>query len=64
MKKPDFLHVTTDSWKLEVAGKILGWAWSKMSVATLFQVFKIRCMSKWNEWSKLIFGLLIQIYES
>ena len=31
MKKPEFLHVDTDSWKLEV----LGWAWSKVGVATL-----------------------------
>ena len=30
MKKPGFLHVDTDSWKLEV-----DWAWSKMVVATL-----------------------------
>ena len=29
MKKPEFLHVDTDSWKLEVDWKILGWAWSK-----------------------------------
>ena len=35
MKKPDFLHVDTDSWKLKVNQKILGWAWSKMGVATL-----------------------------
>ena len=25
MKKPDFLHVDTDSWKLKVDRKILGW---------------------------------------
>ena len=36
MKKPAFLHVDTDSWKLGVDLKILGWAWSKMGVATLF----------------------------
>ena len=35
MKKPDFLHVDTNSWKIEVDGKILGWGWSKMGVATL-----------------------------
>ena len=35
MKKPDFLHVDTDSWKLKVDQKILGWVWSKMAVATL-----------------------------
>ena len=29
MKKPDFLHVHTDSWILEVHWKILGWIWSK-----------------------------------
>ena len=28
-EKSDFLHVDTDSWKLEVDWKILGWAWSK-----------------------------------
>ena len=35
MKKPDFLHVDTDSWKLKVDQKILGWGWSKMGGATL-----------------------------
>ena len=35
-EKPDFLHVDTDSWKVEVDWKILGWALSKMCVATLF----------------------------
>ena len=34
-EKPDFLNVDTDSWKLKVDQKILGWAWSKMGVATL-----------------------------
>ena len=29
MKKPDLFHVDADDWK------ILGWAWSKMGVATL-----------------------------
>ena len=28
-KKPDFLHVDTDSWKLKVDPKILEWAWSE-----------------------------------
>ena len=36
IKKPDFLHADTDSWKLEVDQKILGWALSKMGVATQF----------------------------
>ena len=35
-KKPHFVHIDTDSWKIEVDWKILGWAWSKMGVATLF----------------------------
>ena len=35
MKKSDFLHVDTDSRKLKVNRKILGWVWSKMGVATL-----------------------------
>ena len=64
MKKPDFSHVDTDSWKLEVDRKVLGWAWSRMGVATLFQDSKIGCMSRRNEWNKLIFGVLIQIQES
>ena len=36
VKKPDFLHVDTDSWKVQVDLKILGWAWSKMGLTTLF----------------------------
>ena len=35
-QEPGFLHVDTDSWKLIVDIKILGWAWSKKCVATLF----------------------------
>ena len=35
MKKPDFLHVDTDSWKLKVDQKVLWWAWSKMCLTTL-----------------------------
>ena len=35
MKKPEFWHVDTDSWKLKVDQKILGCAWSKMGVAIL-----------------------------
>ena len=34
-EKAWFLHVDTDSWKLKVGWKILGWGWSKMGVATL-----------------------------
>ena len=36
IKKPDVLHVDTDSWKIKADGKILGWALSKMGVVTLF----------------------------
>ena len=35
MKKPVFLHADTDSWKLKVDWKILGWTWSEMGVASL-----------------------------
>ena len=35
MKKPHFLHVDTDSWKLKVNRKILVWVWSKLGSATL-----------------------------
>ena len=28
MKEPDFLHVDTDSFKLKIDSKILGWTWS------------------------------------
>ena len=35
MKMSDFLHVDTNSWKLKVDQKILGWAWSNMGAATL-----------------------------
>ena len=28
-KKPDFFACDTDSWKLKVDRKILGWAWSE-----------------------------------
>ena len=31
MKKPDFSYVDTNSWKLEVDWKILGWEWSIMA---------------------------------
>ena len=34
-KKPDFLQVDTDLSKLKIDWRILGWAWSKMAVATL-----------------------------
>ena len=35
-EKAWFLHVDTDTWKVEVDWKILRWALSKMGVATLF----------------------------
>ena len=34
LKKPDFLHVDTDSYKIEVDWKMLGCVGSKMGVAT------------------------------
>ena len=63
-KNPAFLHFDADSWKVEVDWKILGWACSKIDVATLFSTSKIGSMSRENEWDKLIFGVLIQIQES
>ena len=35
MKKPDFLHVDTESWRLKVDQKILQWACSEVVVAGL-----------------------------
>ena len=35
MMKPDFLYANTDSVKLKVNQKILGWVWLKMGVTTL-----------------------------
>ena len=35
MKQPHFLHVDTNSQKLKVDEKCLGWACSKMGVANL-----------------------------
>ena len=35
MKKSDFLHVDTDSQKLKVDQKMLGWVWSRMGTTTL-----------------------------
>ena len=35
MKKPDFLHVDTNSYKLKVDQKLFGWAWLKLGVASL-----------------------------
>ena len=35
VKKSDFLHVDTNSWKLKADWKILMWVWSKMGAATL-----------------------------
>ena len=35
LEQNDFLHVDTDSWKSKFDEKILGWVWSKMSLATL-----------------------------
>ena len=35
MKKPDFLHVDTNSHKLKADQKNLGWMWSEMGVTSL-----------------------------
>ena len=35
MKKPEFLHIDTDTWKSRVNQKILTWVWSKIGVAIL-----------------------------
>ena len=35
MREPDFLQVDTNSHKLKVDQKILGWTWSEMGVASL-----------------------------
>ena len=61
MKKPDFLHVDTDSWK---NGWAWEWAWSKWVWPICSQDSKIGYMSRRNEWNKLIFAVLIQIQES
>ena len=41
MKKPVFLHVDTDSWKLKVDRKLLGWA--KMTQNRVFLYFEKIC---------------------
>ena len=41
MKKTDFLHVDTNSWKLKVDWQILEQAWSKMGVATGLRSLKL-----------------------
>ena len=61
IKLPDFLHVDTNSHKLKLIKKILGgcgqkWVWLPWSHDT-----KIGCISRRNEWSKLILGVLIKI---
>ena len=33
IKQPHFLHAATNSWKLKLDWKFLGWAWSKTGVA-------------------------------
>ena len=35
MEQTDFLHVDTDSQKLKANQKFIGWAWSKMGLASL-----------------------------
>ena len=44
-----FLHTGTNSRKLKNDGKFLGWAWSKMSVASLVKGFKNSLHSKNEE---------------
>ena len=41
MKWPDFLHVDTNSHKLNVDQNNFGWAWSKMDVASLITTLKL-----------------------
>ena len=41
MKKPDFLHIDTDLWKLTIEWKIFGWVGSKMGVATDFRTLRL-----------------------
>ena len=36
MEQIDFLHVDTDSQKLKADQQFIGWAWSKMGVASQF----------------------------
>ena len=40
MKKPDYLLVNTNPWKLKTDWKILGWMWSEMGVVTLVSEHK------------------------
>ena len=64
MKKSVFLHVDADLYKLKVDWKILGWAWSKMGVATLVSGTKISSISRRNQQNKLIFCVSIKVKES
>ena len=59
MKWPDFVHVDTNSHKLKVDQKCLGWVWS-----VWLQDSKIDCISRMHRWSKQIFIMLAQIQES
>ena len=61
MKKPDFLHADTDSWKIEIDWHGHG---QKRVWPLCSQDSKIGCMSRKNERNKLVFGVLIQIHES
>ena len=64
MKKSVFLHVDADLYKLKVDWKILGWAWSKMGVATLVSGTKTSSISRRNQQNKLIFCVSIKVKES
>ena len=64
IKRPYFLHVDTDSWKLKVDQEVLQWAWSKMGVTIWSQDSKIGFISRRNYVNKLIFGVLVKIQKT
>ena len=49
------MHADTDSQKLKVDQKFVGWTWPRKGVASLSWNSKIDCISKLNRWNKLIF---------
>ena len=59
MKKCDFLHVDTDSWKLKLVEKYWGGHGQKRVWPLWSKGTKIGCISRRNEWNKLIFGVFI-----
>ena len=64
MKWPHFLPVDTNSWKLNVGRKILGWFSQKWVLPLCSQDPRIGCISKRNKCGKLIFCILIQTHEN